>query len=121
VLWRRKHWAIAKYGVGVDNIDMDACKERDIKVSRTVGANSVAVADYAMALILAVARKTVLLRPGCGRREDQHCPRNACHHGNAGRGALSIVPKKNSPASASAEAGFCLPKKKSPTAEAVGD
>ena len=56
--------AIAKYGVGVDNIDMDACKERDIKVSRTVGANSVAVADYAMALILAVARKTVLLRPG---------------------------------------------------------
>ena len=57
--------AIAKYGVGVDNIDMDACKERDIKVSRTVGANSVAVADYAMALILAVARKTVLIDSRC--------------------------------------------------------
>ena len=49
--------AIAKYGVGVDNIDMDYCKEHGIKVSRTVGANSEAVADYAMALILAVARK----------------------------------------------------------------
>lgn len=49
--------AIAKYGVGVDNIDMDYCKEHGIKVSRTVGANSEAVADYAMALMLAVARK----------------------------------------------------------------
>ena len=57
--------AIAKYGVGVDNIDMDAAKERGIKVSRTVGANSVAVADYAMALILAVARKTVLIDSRC--------------------------------------------------------
>ena len=49
--------AIAKYGVGVDNIDMDYCKKHGIKVSRTVGANSEAVADYAMALMLAVARK----------------------------------------------------------------
>lgn len=57
--------AIAKYGVGVDNIDMETCKARDIKVSRTVGANSVAVADYAVALMLAVSRKTVLI--------DSHC------------------------------------------------
>lgn len=57
--------AIAKYGVGVDNIDLDAAKERGIKVSRTVGANSVAVADYAMALILAVSRKTVLIDSRC--------------------------------------------------------
>lgn len=49
--------AVAKYGVGVDNIDMDYCKAHNIKVSRTVGANSEAVADYAMALMLAVARK----------------------------------------------------------------
>ena len=44
--------AIAKYGVGVDNIDLTAAKARGIKVSRTVGANAAAVADYAMALIL---------------------------------------------------------------------
>lgn len=49
--------AVAKYGVGVDNIDLDYCKTHGIKVSRTVGANSEAVADYAMALMLAVARK----------------------------------------------------------------
>lgn len=57
--------AIAKYGVGVDNIDLDAAKARDIKVSRTVGANSEAVADYAMTLILAVARKAVAIDSGC--------------------------------------------------------
>lgn len=57
--------AIAKYGVGVDNIDLEAAKARGIKVSRTVGANSEAVADYAMALILAVARKTVLIDRQC--------------------------------------------------------
>ena len=57
--------AIAKYGVGVDNIDLDAAKARDIKVSRTVGANAEAVADYAMALLLAVARKTVLIDRKC--------------------------------------------------------
>ncbi len=57
--------AIAKYGVGVDNIDIEAAKSRNITVSRTVGANSEAVADYAMALIMAVARKTVMIDARC--------------------------------------------------------
>ena len=61
--------AIAKYGTGVDNIDMDVCEERNIKVSRTVGANTDAVADYTMALILAVARKVVLIDARC-RQDD---------------------------------------------------
>jgi phosphoglycerate dehydrogenase-like enzyme len=57
--------AIAKYGVGVDNIDMEAARARGIAVSRTVGANAEAVADYTMALILAVARKTVPIDARC--------------------------------------------------------
>ena len=57
--------AIAKYGVGVDNIDLDAAKARGIAVSRTVGANSEAVADYAVALMLAVARKVPLIDRTC--------------------------------------------------------
>ena len=57
--------AIAKYGVGVDYIDLDAAKARGIAVSRTVGANSEAVADYAVALMLAVARKVPLIDRTC--------------------------------------------------------
>ena len=57
--------AIAKYGVGVDNIDMDYCQAHGIKVSRTVGANSEAVADYAVALMLAVARRVPMIDRKC--------------------------------------------------------
>lgn len=57
--------AIAKYGVGVDNIDMEYCGAHGIRVSRTIGANSEAVADYAMALILAVARKVPQIDGKC--------------------------------------------------------
>lgn len=61
--------AIAKYGVGIDNIDLAACEKRGIKISRTVGANSSAVADYAFALILAVARKVLQIDAKC-RKDD---------------------------------------------------
>jgi D-3-phosphoglycerate dehydrogenase len=57
--------AIAKYGVGVDNIDLAACEARGIKVSRTVGANAQAVADFAFALMLAVARQVVPIDRRC--------------------------------------------------------
>lgn len=57
--------AISKYGVGVDNIDLDYCKAHGIKVSRTVGANSEAVADYAIALMLAVARRVPMIDRKC--------------------------------------------------------
>ena len=61
--------AISKYGVGVDNIDLDYCREHDIRVSRTVGANSEAVADYAMALMLAVARRLTVIDEKCRRMD----------------------------------------------------
>lgn len=57
--------AISKYGVGLDNIDLAECERRGIKVSRTVGANSDAVADYAMALMLAVARRLAFIDRRC--------------------------------------------------------
>lgn len=61
--------AVAKYGVGVDNIDLDECKRRGITVSRTVGANADAVADYAFALMLAVARRVVRIDGLCRKRD----------------------------------------------------
>lgn len=61
--------AIAKYGVGVDNIDIEAAAQRQIKVSRTVGANSEAVADYAFALMSALARKIIFIDKKCRSRD----------------------------------------------------
>ena len=56
---------VSKYGVGTDNIDLDFCKKQDITVTITRNANSEAVADYAFALMLAVARKVVEIDKGC--------------------------------------------------------
>ena len=61
--------AVAKYGVGTDNIDLDYCEEKGIKVSITAGANSDAVADYTFALMLALARKVITIDAQCRRRD----------------------------------------------------
>lgn len=61
--------AVSKYGVGVDNIDLDYCAAHGVRVSRTVGANSEAVADYAMALMLAVARRLTVIDRKCRRMD----------------------------------------------------
>lgn len=56
---------VSKYGVGLDNIDLKACEERGIIVTKTVGANANAVADFAFTLLLAVARKVVSINNTC--------------------------------------------------------
>lgn len=61
--------AISKYGVGLDNIDLTECEKRGIKVSRTVGANSNAVADYAFALMLGVARRVGMIDRRCRNKD----------------------------------------------------
>ena len=48
---------IARYGVGVDNVDLNAARERGIVVTNTPGANSVSVAELALGLMLALARQ----------------------------------------------------------------
>jgi D-3-phosphoglycerate dehydrogenase len=47
---------IARAGTGVDNVDVPAASARGIVVMNAPGANSVSVAELAMALILALAR-----------------------------------------------------------------
>ncbi len=47
---------IAQYGVGVDNIDLDAAAARDIIITNTPGVLTDATADFTWALMLAVAR-----------------------------------------------------------------
>lgn len=52
---------ISRYGVGVDRVDLKAAKAKGILVTNTPGANSVAVAELAMGLILNVARRISVL------------------------------------------------------------
>ncbi|GAA2868391.1 NAD(P)-dependent oxidoreductase [Microbacterium arabinogalactanolyticum] len=47
---------IARYGVGYEAVDLDAAVARGIPVTNTPGANANAVADHALALILAALR-----------------------------------------------------------------
>lgn len=48
---------ISKYGVGVDNIDLHGAKEKNIVVTNTPSANSNAVAELTVGLIINVLRK----------------------------------------------------------------
>lgn len=47
---------IARYGVGTDNVDLAAARARGIVVTNTPGANSTAVAELAVAMLLLLAR-----------------------------------------------------------------
>ena len=48
---------IARYGVGVEAVDLAAARDRGIVVTNTPGANSDAVADHTIALLLCAARQ----------------------------------------------------------------
>jgi D-3-phosphoglycerate dehydrogenase len=50
---------VAKHGVGVDNIDISACSHRGILVTNVPGANSEAVAEFAICALLALTRNLV--------------------------------------------------------------
>lgn len=68
--------AIVRYGVGYDNIDLAAAKDRGVKVAIVKGYGNHAVSDHALALIYACARdlnmgeKTLEQRFGKPPRED---------------------------------------------------
>ncbi len=52
---------ISKHGSGTDTIDKEAAKARGIEVRAAVGANAAAVAEQALALLLACAKSVVQL------------------------------------------------------------
>ncbi len=59
--------AVHKWGVGYDNIDLDAARTHGVKVLRTTGSNSTAVAETTLALILALCRNLVRGHAGIAR------------------------------------------------------
>lgn len=48
---------VSQMSVGVDNIDVEACRERGVRVGHTPDVLTGTVADHALALVLAVARR----------------------------------------------------------------
>lgn len=48
--------AIAKYGVGLNNIDQEACKKHGVKIGWTGGVNKISVAEMAIGFMLGLSR-----------------------------------------------------------------
>lgn len=51
---------VGRLGVGLDNIDLDACKARGIAVHPATGANDIAVAEYVIAAALMLTRRAFM-------------------------------------------------------------
>lgn len=52
---------VARYGVGLDNVDVDYLKQKNIVLTTAAGCNSSAVADYTIGLMIDVSRRISLL------------------------------------------------------------
>src|SRR5678816_3294661 len=50
---------VARHGVGVDAVDLDAATEHGVVVTTTGSENAAAVAEYTFALLLALVRKVI--------------------------------------------------------------
>tara|TARA_B100001057_G_scaffold167870_1_gene168610 strand:+ start:1801 stop:2721 length:921 start_codon:yes stop_codon:yes gene_type:complete len=64
---------VGRLGVGLDNIDLNACKEKDITVYPALGANSHSVAEYVICASMILLRKAYLKKnemiTGCWPRQ----------------------------------------------------
>ena len=49
--------AVGRLGVGLDNIDLDACRSRGVEVYTAAGANAISVAEYVVASALQLRRR----------------------------------------------------------------
>jgi len=67
-----------KWGVGIDNLDIDTARERGIKVARTTGSNAVPVAEFTLGLILSTLRHIAFghLHLQRGEWRGAHLPRD---------------------------------------------
>lgn len=54
---------VARLGVGLDNIDQDACRKRDVEVAPATGANAIAVAEYVIGSMLTLVRNVFHASP----------------------------------------------------------
>jgi lactate dehydrogenase-like 2-hydroxyacid dehydrogenase len=91
---------VAGFGVGYDKVDIPACKARGIVVTNTPGLTDICVADHAMALYLAVARRVVegdrFVPPASGRARGSAGSRTV-HRGASSASSASAGSESRSP------------------------
>ncbi|MGB0084842.1 MAG: NAD(P)-dependent oxidoreductase [Rhodomicrobiaceae bacterium] len=81
---------VGRLGVGLDNIDVEACKARGIAVCPAIGANAVAVAEYVLASSLMLLRFAAF--SGTARLMEGQWPREEMGAGHEGAGkTLGLV------------------------------
>jgi len=54
---------VGRLGVGLDNIDLTACRERSVAICPATGANDNAVAEWVIVTVMTLLRGSFLLRP----------------------------------------------------------
>ncbi|MCC6428581.1 MAG: 3-phosphoglycerate dehydrogenase [Phycisphaerales bacterium] len=75
---------VGRAGVGLENIDVDACKDRGIAVVHTPDANSSAVAEYVFSMLFAELRRhryldvPVSCEDWCAMRRELRAPSQLC-------------------------------------------
>ena len=79
---------IGRLGVGLDNIDLDACQQADCQVYPAIGANALAVAEYAVTMALLLLRGAYASTPAVIAG---HWPRQACMGSELGGKTLGLV------------------------------
>ena len=79
---------VGRLGVGLDNIDLDACERRGIKVCPATGANDAAVAEYVIAMAMLLLRNAYLAVPDVVAGE---WPRQRCMGREVGGKVLGLV------------------------------
>ena len=80
---------VGRLGVGLDNIDVDACRERRIEVIPATGANALAVAEYVIGAAMLLLRGAYASTAAMGRGE---WPRPALSNGREVAGkTLGVV------------------------------
>lgn len=79
---------VGRLGVGLDNIDLEACKARDVTVIPAIGANTLSVAEYV------VTNALVLLRDAYQAKHAMmagNWPRSACSGREAAGRKLGLI------------------------------
>ncbi len=102
--------AVGRLGVGLDNIDLKACKQRDIAVLPAIGANAASVAEYVLCTAMMLLRAPAF--SGTTDLQDGKWPRTALSQGreiaNKSMGIIGFGSIGQTTADVARAAGFAI-------------